>query len=421
MSETAIAVHRLSKRYNIGARRQGTRNLRETLTAAASSPFRRMRSVIRRAQNVADGENVFWALKDISFEIKQGEVVGVIGRNGAGKSTLLKILSRITRPTEGYADIHGRVGSLLEVGTGFHGELTGTQNIYLNGAILGMRKAEIRRQFDEIAAFAEIDAFLDTPVKHYSTGMYMRLAFAVAAHLNPEILLVDEVLAVGDAAFQKKCLGKMDEVAKEGRTVLFVSHSMPAVQSLCSRCLFLEAGQVKVFGSLDEGIRRYHQNIEEGQQIPHGEITLTNLRLNGQVSPHIVSGSPMTFDFDLGIHTEISGYRLFLILEHTLGGTMLHSVVNERDFRQIREQGWYQVSVTVPPLWLNEGVYTAHLKLMPNGVGLKGRYLSERTVVTVAAHSYDPESIPGYLSPPVTWRVGPVFDERPVSTESVEA
>ena len=175
MSETAIAVHDLSKRYNIGPRQQQARTFREALSAAASSPYRRIQSVIRRAKNVADGDNVFWALKDVSFDIRQGEVVGVIGRNGAGKSTLLKILSRITRPTEGYVDISGRVGSLLEVGTGFHGELTGTQNIYLNGAILGMRKAEIRRQFDEIVAFAEIDTFLDTPVKHYSSGMYMRL------------------------------------------------------------------------------------------------------------------------------------------------------------------------------------------------------------------------------------------------------
>jgi lipopolysaccharide transport system ATP-binding protein len=419
MSDTAITVHGLSKRYNIGARQSGTRTLREAVSATASAPFRRVRSMVRRAKNAADGDNIFWALKGVSFDIKQGEVVGVIGRNGAGKSTLLKILSRITRPTEGYADVVGRVGSLLEVGTGFHGELTGAQNIYLNGAILGMRKAEIKRQFDEIVAFAEIDKFLDTPVKHYSSGMYMRLAFAVAAHLNPEILLVDEVLAVGDAAFQKKCLGKMDTVAKEGRTVLFVSHSMPAVQSLCSRCLFLEAGQVKVFGSLDEGIRRYHQDIEEGQKIPRGEVTLTNLRVNGQTAPHIVSDSPLRFEFDLGIHTSISGYRLFLILEHTLGGTMLHSVVNEREFKQAREQGWYQVSVMAPPLWLNEGVYTVHVKLIGNGVGLQGRYLSERTVVTVASFAYDPESIPGYLAPPVTWRVEPAWEREPSSTESL--
>jgi lipopolysaccharide transport system ATP-binding protein len=419
MSETAIAVHDLSKRYNIGPRQQQARTFREALSAAASSPYRRIQSVIRRAKNVADGDNVFWALKDVSFDIRQGEVVGVIGRNGAGKSTLLKILSRITRPTEGYVDISGRVGSLLEVGTGFHGELTGTQNIYLNGAILGMRKAEIRRQFDEIVAFAEIDTFLDTPVKHYSSGMYMRLAFAVAAHLNPEILLVDEVLAVGDAAFQKKCLGKMDTVAKEGRTVLFVSHSMPAVQSLCSRCLFLEAGRVKVFGSLSECIRTYHQAMEEGQRIPNGEVTLTNLRVNGQTAPQIVSGSPLKFEFDLGIHTKISGYRLFLILEHTNGVTMLHSVVSEREFKQVREQGWHQVSVTTPPLWLNEGVYAVHAKLIGNGVGLQGRYLSEKTVLSVASHSYDPESIPGYLSPPLTWRVEPVWDGDRISTESL--
>ena len=198
-----------------------------------------------------------WALRDVSFEVKRGEVVGIIGRNGAGKSTLLKILSRITEPTAGSAKIHGRVGSLLEVGTGFHPELTGRENIYLNGAILGMRRAEIERKFDEIVAFAEIERFLDTPVKRYSSGMYVRLAFAVAAHLEPEILLVDEVLAVGDAQFQKKCLGKMGDVAKEGRTVLFVSHNMVAVQTLCQRAFWLDSGQLKAQGEVGTIVTTY--------------------------------------------------------------------------------------------------------------------------------------------------------------------
>ena len=221
----AIRAEGVGKRYAIGVSRAAYGSLRESLTEALTAPFR------RRARGRAIPESdTLWALRDVSFEVREGEVVGVIGRNGAGKSTLLKILARITEPTTGQVVLSGRIGSLLEVGTGFHPELTGRENVFLNGAILGMRRAEILKKFDEIVAFAELERFLDTPVKHYSTGMYLRLAFAVAAHLEPEILLVDEVLAVGDAAFQKRCLGKMNEVAKAGRTVLFVSHNLGAVQ-----------------------------------------------------------------------------------------------------------------------------------------------------------------------------------------------
>jgi lipopolysaccharide transport system ATP-binding protein len=415
MNGIAIRVEGISKQYKIGARQKRYRTLRETLSDAAKSPIRRVRSAMRGSPQENAGSNTIWALKDVSFQVNQGDVIGVIGRNGAGKSTLLKILSRITEPTAGYADIDGRVGSLLEVGTGFHPELTGTQNIYLNGAILGMRKAEIARRFDEIVAFAEIERFLDTPVKHYSTGMYMRLAFAVAAHLNPEILLVDEVLAVGDAAFQKKCLGKMGKVAKEGRTVLFVSHNMPAIQSLCTRCVYLEGGQVRTAGSLEEGIRMYHRNTEESQQTASTEVTLANLRVNRQKTPYVTSGSPLQFDFDLGIHADIAGFRLFLILEHSQGITVMHSVVDERKLREISGQGWYRVSLSTPPMWLNEGVYTAHAKLICSGVGLSGRYLSDRTVVMVESN-YDPESIPGLLSPPVDWQVESVQE---IETTSV--
>ncbi len=258
MSSSVISVSHLSKRYLIGHQRNGQDGLRHRIEDAARAPWRwlRAKSQKRRAESRESGAvpgsalsapsaphsalraprsvEEFWALKDVSFEVKQGEVVGIIGRNGAGKSTLLKILSRITEPTEGRVRIKGRVASLLEVGTGFHPELTGRENIFLNGAILGMSKAEIRAKFDEIVAFSEIEKFLDTPVKRYSSGMYVRLAFAVAAHLEPEILIVDEVLAVGDAQFQKKCLGKMGDVARGGRTILFVSHNMGAVASLCS-------------------------------------------------------------------------------------------------------------------------------------------------------------------------------------------
>src|SRR4051794_17335525 len=239
MPHFAIRTEALGKRYQIGALRQPYTTLRETLSRAVSPSARRARQK----------DTQLWALKDVSFEVKPGDVVGVIGKNGAGKSTLLKVLSRITEPTEGRAEVRGRVGSLLEVGTGFHNELTGRENIFLSGAILGMRRAEIQRKFDEIVAFAEVSTFVDTALKHYSSGMYLRLAFAVAAHLEPAILLVDEVLAVGDLAFQRKCLNKMQEVGETGQTVLFVSHDLTAVSRLAPRSMVLGDGQVKFFGS----------------------------------------------------------------------------------------------------------------------------------------------------------------------------
>jgi lipopolysaccharide transport system ATP-binding protein len=258
MSDRAIRIEHLSKEYRIGARQQPYRTLRETVSEAMMAPFRRMRKLWQgEASGAAELYETFWALDDVSFEIRRGEVVGLIGRNGAGKSTLLKILSQITEPTTGQVTLYGRVGSLLEVGTGFHGELTGRENIYLNGAILGMRRREVTKKFDEIVDFAEVEQFIDTPVKHYSSGMYLRLAFAVAAHLEPEILLVDEVLAVGDARFQRKCLQKMQDVGQEGRTVIFVSHNMPAITRLCQRALLLEAGQLQHDGPAPQVVGAY--------------------------------------------------------------------------------------------------------------------------------------------------------------------
>jgi lipopolysaccharide transport system ATP-binding protein len=276
MSDIAIRVEGLGKQYRIG-RRERYKTLRESIMRGLAVPYRRLQSLFQQPNGKdSNGDGTIWALKEVSFEVKHGEVLGVIGRNGAGKSTLLRILSRITEPTEGYADLCGRVGSLLEVGTGFHPELTGRENIYLNGAILGMTRREIARKFDEIVAFAEFEKFLDTPVKHYSSGMYMRLAFAVAAHLEPEILVVDEVLAVGDAAFQKKCLGKMGEVSKGGRTVLFVSHQMNQMRRLCHRCVWLDAGRVSKVGSLVDVVSAY-----EGAMIAPGrqERESTDCRL----------------------------------------------------------------------------------------------------------------------------------------------
>jgi lipopolysaccharide transport system ATP-binding protein len=255
----AIRVRNLGKKYKIGGPQERYQTFREAIVKSLKAPMK----VFHRAPP----DEIFWALKDVSFDVEQGEVLGIIGRNGAGKSTLLKILSRITPPTEGSVEIHGRVGSLLEVGTGFHPEMTGRENIFLNGSILGMKKIEIEQKFDEIVKFSEIEKFIDTPVKRYSSGMYVRLAFAVAAHLEPEILIIDEVLAVGDAAFQKKCLGKMGDVAREGRTVLFVSHNMVAVQNLCKKGILLNDGKIVYQGDINNAITYYIQKNDENKNI----------------------------------------------------------------------------------------------------------------------------------------------------------
>ncbi len=306
MGDIAIQVEGLGKRYHIGRQQAGYETIRETVTRMILSPFRKAERLMRGQASAAAGlDETIWALRDVSFEVQHGEVLGIIGRNGAGKSTLLKILSRITEPTEGYADVYGRIGSLLEVGTGFHPELTGRENIYLNGAVLGMKRAEIAGKFDEIVAFAEVERFVDTPVKHYSSGMYLRLAFAVAAHLEPEILVVDEVLAVGDAAFQRKCLGKMGDVAREGRTVLFVSHNMVAVRNLCSRTIWLQDGcifQVGETTAVTEDYLRYSLRSETVDDISfyncrscrRSSISLDSRgnSQNGQTGNVVVNGQP---------------------------------------------------------------------------------------------------------------------------------
>ena len=315
MSDLAVRVDRVSKKYQIGVVRHDT--LRDRLAHGFSSLFRR-----NGRTGTKDGD--LWALRDASFEIECGEVVGIIGRNGAGKSTLLKILSRITEPTRGRAEIYGRVGSLLEVGTGFHPELTGRENIYLNGAILGMTRREISRKFDEIVGFAEIEKFLATPVKRYSSGMYVRLAFAVAAHLEPEILLVDEVLAVGDLAFQQKCLGKMSEVAGEGRTVLFVSHNMAAVQTLCTRGIFLRHGTICTDDTISETISAYLKTLEESasqsllertERRGKGRVRLTGLDFSSDEdsSPtDLATGHPARFIFHISeIRPELECFFTF--------------------------------------------------------------------------------------------------------------
>lgn len=315
-----IKVERLGKQYRVGVRQQQFATLRDSISAAVKKPL-----AARRAN---DHSEMFWALRDVAFEVEPGEVVGVIGRNGAGKSTLLKILSRITEPTTGRAELYGRVASLLEVGTGFHPELTGRENVFLNGAILGMRKAEIDRKFDEIVAFAEIEKFIDTPVKRYSSGMYVRLAFAVAAHLDPEILIIDEVLAVGDMQFQKRCLGKMNEVARSGRTVLFVSHNMRAVAQLCGHCIWIDGGHVMSRGLANEVVIEYLSSVQpqkmdglitdEMHEHETPELSFTRVELLDQnAHPTAVNyfGDPLRFRAEFQVFKPLTEARLGLAVQ----------------------------------------------------------------------------------------------------------
>jgi len=367
MTDIAVRVESLSKQYRIGARQAGYRTIRETMTDLATAPLRRLR---RLGQPSPENETI-WALKDVSFDVKKGEVVGIIGRNGAGKTTLLKILCRITEPTEGHAEIQGRVGSLLEVGTGFHPELTGRENIYLNGAILGMKRGEIDARFDQIVAFSEIEKFLDTPVKRYSSGMYVRLAFAVAAHLEPEILLVDEVLAVGDASFQKKCLGKMGDVAREGRTVLFVSHNLGAVEALCSTCMVLTEGHAEEFQSAREAIRTYlGGRASDGvAQLRTGDFAgpLKNViefysvevmgRDNGPQG--VLSPSePIRMRAEFKVHEPVLGFRTtFSVFARQVRLLSLH----DSRVGKTLYPGHYAAMVEIPAYFLRPGEYSIAL------------------------------------------------------------
>lgn len=357
-----IRVKNLSKQYYIGGQQQPYTTLRDSLVSAARAPFKAF-----RRNNKAE-ENSFWALQDVSFDVMPGEVIGIIGRNGAGKSTLLKILSRITEPTKGRVEIYGRVSSLLEVGTGFHAELTGRENIYLNGAILGMRRADINRKFDEIVEFAEVEKFIDTPVKFYSSGMHVRLAFAVAAHLEPEILIIDEVLAVGDAAFQKKCLGKMGSAAAGGRTVLFVSHNMPVVRQLCSRGVLMQQGTVAKIGSIGEVIQGYTQDISVGgaeasfDAAPNERASILKIRIvdkNGNPSTRIAHTEPFTTEIEYVVNEPLVVDRLWWVIARSDGTDI--SISGEEDALNysdaVREPGRYLARVTFPEGILNEDRY----------------------------------------------------------------
>lgn len=369
MSDIAIRVEGLSKRYRIGGKAEPYFTLRDSLLQFGGSI---VALFSRNGRKDREG-TLFWALKDVSFEVNRGEVVGIIGRNGAGKTTLLKILSRITEPTEGRAEIEGRVASLLEVGTGFHPELTGRENIFLSGAILGMRKAEIGRKFDEIVAFAEVEKFIDTPVKRFSSGMYLRLAFAVAAHLNPEILLVDEVLAVGDANFQKKCLGKMGEVVQQGRIVLFVSHNMGAVQRLCSRGIHLENGRVMREGSVQEVIAGYLGGGQGGvaervwgdpAQMPGNEVVrLRAVRARnerGEVSDEFAIQEPVHLEMEYEV--LVPGYILepnvFVYNEQGVLVFVSKGYHGNEWAERVRPSGKYQDICYVPGNFLTDGQFS---------------------------------------------------------------
>ena len=375
MAHTAIRVENLSKRYAIGVSKARYGTLRDALVNAASAPLRMLRDRRR------DSTEEFWALRDVSFEVKQGEILGIIGRNGAGKSTLLKILSRITEPTSGQIRTRGRVGALLEVGTGFHPELTGRENIYLNGAILGMKRTEITRKFDEIVEFAEIERFLDTPVKHYSSGMYTRLAFSVAAHLEPEILIIDEVLAVGDVAFQKKCLGRVGDVAKGGSTVIIVSHNMLSIQGLCSAAIWLHTGRVIEKGSPAQVISKYlHASFSSLTRQTWN--TLSTAPGNDQVRLAYTCVRPID-----GAHTDPISVSQSFIIEFAIHNLMPNVYLNVNlqlynenevlvfETAPIHDTGWlgrsfpkglFRFQCIVPGNLLNAGVHRAVLFITKN-------------------------------------------------------
>lgn len=426
MSDIAIRVSNLSKQYLIGQVQDGNRTFREALTDVFVAPVRRAGSLLRgQASAAAELKKEFWALRDASFEVKRGEVIGLIGGNGAGKSTLLKILTKITEPTKGYAEITGRVASLLEVGTGFHSELTGRENVYLNGAILGMAKKEIDRQFDEIVGFSETEDFIDTPVKHYSSGMYLRLAFAVAAHLEPDILLVDEVLAVGDARFQTKCVNKMQDIGKHGRTVLFVSHNMPVVMNLCTRAILLNSGTIVDDGPSYQVVTKYMtsefstvacREWTDPLTAPGGNIArLRSMRVldeEGYIVETVDIRKPVRVEIEYDILQ--SGHKLVPSIQVSNGEGICAFVsrdVNPAWSRRSRDKGCYCSEVIIPGNFLAAGTMYLDIGLLV--LDPLRNEVDERSVVAFQVLDViDPDSargeittkMPGVVRPLLRWK-----------------
>lgn len=415
-----IEVRNLGKKYTINHQRGGYVALRDILTGILKSPLRFLK---KKAKEIAgiDTKEDFWALKDVNFTIEPGEVVGIIGRNGAGKSTLLKILTGITPPTTGEIKMRGKVASLLEVGTGFHPELTGRENIFLNGAILGMTKKEIVKKFDEIVAFAGIDKFLDTPVKYYSSGMYVRLAFSVAAHMEPDILLVDEVLAVGDAEFQKKCLGKMEEVTKKsGRTILFVSHNMAAIQSLCKKCILLEKGRVKMVGETKEVVSHYLNN-KNGNTT---SINFTDKNVGNNIAKLLKAriinkaGEEATFvlsDKEVGIEMEfdvLQNNQNLVPNIHIFTRAGEYAFISHSDLdEKLNAIGKHRAVVWIPANLLNEGTYIAGIALSTM-IPLHVHFYAQDALIFQVTTNLDTakkndfnQRIPGVVRPKLNWSI----------------
>ena len=409
MSDIALRVENLGKQYKIGMAVTRYTTLREAISE-------KFNASMQRFHNNADTPNKIWALRNISFDVHKGQVLGVIGRNGAGKSTLLKILSRVTDPTEGFAEITGRVGSLLEVGTGFHPELTGRENIFLNGAILGMKNVEIQRRFDEIVAFSEVGQFIDTPVKRYSSGMYLRLAFAVAAHLEPEILVVDEVLAVGDAEFQRKCLGKMSDVAQGGRTVLFVSHNMSSILRLTEETLVIDKGKLAMRAPTPQAVDYYLSRgfSQEGQrawlpdEIPTDAAPfcpkIIRVRSGqGKVSDSVRSVEPITIEVEYTLESAITGLRVGIYLMSSRGEYIFTSFDTDEpelyDRFSVRPPGHYTSHCTIPADYLNEGRFV--IGVNASSFRVRRYFLDEQAL----SFTVDPAGAPGMQWPEP--RLGP--------------
>lgn len=422
-SQLAIRVDHLGKQYRIGMAPVKYQTLRDSIVNAVSAPIRRIRRGL--APSGEEGVDVIWALRDVSFNVEQGQVLGVIGRNGAGKSTLLKVLSRVTEPTEGEVEIRGRVGSLLEVGTGFHPELTGRENIFLNGAILGMKRTEIEGKFDEIVEFSGVEKFIDTPVKRYSSGMYLRLAFAVAAHLEPEILVVDEVLAVGDAEFQRKCLGKMSDVAQEGRTVLFVSHDMSAILRLTEEAIVLDKGQIvyraptvdavdyyMVSGFSEAGERKWDADEIPALAAPFKPMAIRVRNSKGSNVDVVRSTEPVTIEVEYTLDEPIQGLRIGLYLMSTHGEYVFTSFDTDEPEQYerfgVRPAGHFTSTCTIPVDFLNEGRYTVGMNA--SSFRVKRYFMDERALTFTVDGMGAPgkqwaEPRMGLVRPRLNWQI----------------